>query len=96
MRAHQKLGQPGVKTSPIPGSLRLQVDLPERVQDYTSQAIEVDKTTLGWLPADTSFGQRLYHAPDGFEAAVNVVLMGSDRTSLHRDGILPGGAGLAH
>jgi Protein of unknown function (DUF3485) len=80
----QKLGQPGVKTSPIPGSQRLQVELPKRVLDYTSEAMEVDKTTLGWLPQDTSFGQRLYRAADGFETSVNVVLMGSDRTSLHQ------------
>jgi hypothetical protein len=84
LRTHQKLGQPAVKTSPIPGSLRLQVELPERALDYTSQTVEVDKTTLDWLPSDTSFGQRLYRAPDGFEVSVNVVLMGSDRTSLHK------------
>jgi hypothetical protein len=84
LRANQKLGQPAVKASPIPGSVRLQVDLPERVLDYASKAVEVDKTTIGWLPGDTSFGQRLYRAPDGFEASVNVVLMGSDRTSLHK------------
>lgn len=84
LQSNQKLGQPGVKTSPIPGSHRLQVELPERVLDYTSEAIEVDKTTLEWLPQDTSFGQRLYRAPDGFQAAVSVVLMGSDRTSIHK------------
>lgn len=84
LRANQKLGQPAVKASPIPGSIRLQVDLPERVLDYTSEAVEVDKATLTWLPQDTSFGQRLYRAPDGFEASVNVVLMGSDRTSIHK------------
>ena len=84
LRTHQKLGQPAVKTSPIPGSLRLQVELPERVLDCTSRAVDVDKTTLDWLPPDTSFGQRLYRAPDGFEVSVNVVLMGSDRTSLHK------------
>jgi hypothetical protein len=36
MQATQKLGQPGVKTRPIPGSVRLQVQLPERVLDCTS------------------------------------------------------------
>jgi hypothetical protein len=83
LRAIQKLGQPAVKTRAIPGSPRLQVDLPERVLDCTSQALEVDKAVLAWLPQDTSFGQRLYRAPDGFEVTVNVVLMGSDRSSLH-------------
>jgi hypothetical protein len=84
LQGGQKLGQPAVKTSPIPGSARLQVELPERVLDYTSEAVETDKGVLEWLPPDTSFGQRLYRAPDGFEASVNVVLMGSDRTSLHK------------
>jgi hypothetical protein len=84
LQANQKLGRPAVKTSPIPGSPRLQVDLPERVLDYTSEPIETDKSVLEWLPPDTSFGARLYKAPDGFEASVNVVLMGSDRTSLHK------------
>ena len=84
LHANQKLGRPGVKTSPIPGDHRLRVDLPERVLDFTSKEVEVDKATLGWLPPDTSFGQRLYQAPDGFQASVNVVLMGSDRTSLHK------------
>jgi hypothetical protein len=84
LRANQRLGHPAVKTSPIPDSVRLRVDLPERVLDYTSEAVEVDKRTFEWLPQDTSFGQRLYKAPDGFEVSVNVVLMGSDRTSLHK------------
>jgi hypothetical protein len=84
MQTNQKLGQPAVKTTPIPGSQRLQVQLPERVLDCTSEAIEVDKTTLGWLPQDTSFGQRVYKAPDGFPTSVNVVLMGRDRTSIHK------------
>jgi hypothetical protein len=84
LQSNQKLGRPAVKTSPIPGNQRLQVELPERVLDYTSEAVEVDKATLGWLPQDTSFGQRVYRAPDGFQTAVSVVLMGSDRTSLHK------------
>ena len=84
LRTHQKLGQPAVKTSPIPGSPRLQVTLPEHVLDWSSRAVEVDKGVLEWLPPDTSFGQRIYQAPDGFQVSVNVVLMGSDRTSLHK------------
>ena len=84
LQSHQRLGKPAVKTSPIPGSGRLQVDLPARVLDYTSEVVEVDKRTLDWLPQDTSFGQRLYRGPDGFEVSATVVLMGSDRTSLHK------------
>ena len=93
LQATQKLGQPAVKTSPIPGSHRLKVELPERVLDYTSEAAEVDKKTLDWLPQDTSFGQRIYRAPDGFEVAAGVVLMGSDRTSLHKTEFCMEGSG---
>jgi hypothetical protein len=84
LQSKQQLGRPAVKTTLVPGSRRLQVDLPEHVPDFTSEAVEVDPGALAWLPQDTSFGQRRYHAPDGFWAAINVVLMGRDRTSLHK------------
>jgi hypothetical protein len=84
LQAHQKLGLPGVKTHPLAGSNRLQVELPEKVLDYKSEWVEVDDVALGSLPSDTSFGQRRYTAPDGFAALINVVLMGTDRTSMHK------------
>lgn len=84
LRAHQRLGRPGVKTHALADSKRLQVDLPERVLDYQSKWVDVDDITLGTLPPDTSYGQRRYKAPDGFELSLNVVLMGTDRTSLHK------------
>ena len=84
LQAHQKLGQPAVKTSPIADSYRLQVNLPEQALNYASKAEEVDARTLSMLPPDTSFGARRYTAPDGFWTDLSVVLMGSDRTSLHK------------
>jgi len=83
-RLHQQLGLPGLKTHSIPGSIRLQAYLPERTLDYTSEDVPTDDIVLKALPADTSFGQRNYQAPDGFEVAVHIVLMGTDRTSLHK------------
>ena len=83
LQRHQRLGLPGVKTSPLSGSRNLVVDLPEQVLDCKSERLETDDIVLGTLPKDTSFGQRRYLAPDGFETMVNVVLMGTDRTSLH-------------
>jgi len=82
--ARQHLGAPGVKTHPIPGSIRLQADLPERVGNYTSEPLAVDDVTFNGLPADTSFGMRRYKGPDDFTMDLRVVLMGHDRTSLHR------------
>jgi hypothetical protein len=93
LQSSQKLGQPAVRTSAIPGSQRLQVDLPPKVLDYKSESIDVDKRTLEWLPADTSFGHRVYEAPDGFQVNLQVVLMGSDRTSLHKTEFCLEGAG---
>ena len=93
LQATQKLGRPAVKTRPIPGSQRLQVLLPERVLDYASEPLEPDKLTLDTLPPDTSFGERRYTAPDGFSLGLSVVLMGSDRTSLHKTEYCMEGAG---
>src|SRR5215203_6812431 len=93
LQATQKLGPPGVKTSALPGSHRLQVELPEQVLDYQSKSMKIDKVVLDFLPQDTSFGQRFYKAGDGFEVQVNAVLMGTDRTSLHKPEFCLGGAG---
>ncbi len=80
----QRLGAPGVRTSALPGTDRLQVELPEKVPGYTSEWVEVDDLTLATLPKDTSYGQRRYQAADGFVTMANVVLMGGDRSSLHK------------
>ena len=93
-RSHQRLGLPGVKTRPLPGSSNVEVDLPERVLDYQSQWIPVDEVTSNTLPRDTSFGERVYQSPDGFQLALNVVLMGTDRTSLHKPQFCLEGQGL--
>ncbi|HWQ90586.1 MAG TPA: exosortase-associated EpsI family protein [Clostridia bacterium] len=83
-RAHQRLGAPGVKTRAIEGTNRVDVVLPETVLNYESKWLDVDELTYNALPKDTSFGQRHYTGPDGFQMALNVVLMGRDRTSLHK------------
>jgi hypothetical protein len=93
LRAHQKLGPPGVKTSPLGDSIRLQVELPERVLDYESTNVPVEQIVLDILPKDTSFGQRHYTAPDKFQTWINVVLMGKDRSSMHKPQICFEGQG---
>lgn len=92
-QARQKLGAPGVKAHPIGDGKLLEVDLPQQVLDYQSERQEMDTVTKGSLPADTSFGRRLYRAPDGFATSLTVVLMGSDRTSLHKPQFCLTGAG---
>jgi hypothetical protein len=89
LRAHQKLGPPGVKTSPLlgaaPGSIAVEVQLPEKVLDYTSVWVPPDEITTNTLPRDTSYGQRTYTLPDrSFGIQARVVLMGMDRGSMHK------------
>ena len=84
MKANQKLGEPGIKTAAIPGSKRMDVYLPPKVLDYNSVVIPTDINVLNGLPQDTSFAQRRYTAPDGDIMLCNIVLMGTDRTSIHK------------
>jgi hypothetical protein len=84
MKAGQKLGAPGLKTSPLVGSQNLRVELPADVPGFESKWVEVDDVTRQTLPKDTSYGQRQYFAPDGFAVQSTVVLMGGDRSSLHK------------
>lgn len=94
LKARQRVGEPGVRTRPLADQgLRAEVVLPERVPGYRSEWVEVQREVVEALPADTSFGQRLYRAEDGFELLLNVVLMGTDRTSIHKPQFCLVGAG---
>src|SRR5437016_4531047 len=94
LKKNQKLGKPGVKTTPIAGDkIRVRVNLPEKVLDYESEDVEPDAITTNTLPADTSYGHRNYKASDGFQIQVSAVLMGTDRTSLHKPQFCLEGAG---
>lgn len=84
LRTNQKLGNPGVKGTPIPGSIRMDISLPERVLDFMSTNVPEPEVAVGYFPKDTSYTERIYTAPDGFRVQSTVVLMGADRTSIHR------------
>ena len=85
LKASQRLGRPGVKGTAIAGSPRLSLYLPEQVLDYNStENVETDTNLLTGLPHDTSFAQRRYTAPDDFKTILNIVLMGTDRSSIHK------------
>jgi hypothetical protein len=91
LRTHQQLGRPGLKTEAIPGSVQLKINLPERVLNFTSTNVPEPELVLSYLPPDTSYAERIYTAPDGFWVQNTVVLMGGDRTSIHKpDYCLPG------
>ena len=84
MSGHQKLGKPGLKAVPIPNDIRMDIPLPVNVLNYTSRYIPPDYVTTNTLPKETSLSQRAYMAPDGFQMTVNVVMMATDRTSIHK------------
>lgn len=94
----QKLGHPGVKVAAeniyrLDGVLvdTNSVPLPENVLDFHSRALPLTTNELDWLPPDTTYGRRFYVAPDGFAMQLGVVLMGRDRTSIHKpEYCLPG------
>jgi hypothetical protein len=95
LKANQRLGEPGVKTQPLAGSRNLRVLLPEWVLQYDSKEIPQEAIVTNTLPPDTSYGQRLYadKLHPGDQLLVNVVLMGADRTSLHKPQYCLEGAG---
>jgi|GEM_PF-87106 len=90
-RMGHRLGKPGlvVAAVPLPGEdgkpvTTHSIALPDAVLDFQSKPQPVTKMELDWLPRDTTFGRRLYTAQDGFQAQVTGVLMGTDRTSIHK------------
>lgn len=94
MKAHQRLGDPGVKTRPIADSKRLEVLLPENLPGYTSEILTNSEATLQkFLSDDSSFRVRAYRSDDGYASELSVVLMGSDRTSIHNPEVCMPGQG---
>ena len=91
VQKRQRVGKPGVKVGTIPiynpdGKLisGQSVDLPETVLDFTSKQLPITDLELNWLPKDTTYGRRLYTDKSGFQLMLNTVLMGRDRTSIHK------------
>jgi hypothetical protein len=84
LKTGQRLGTPGVKVAAVPGTNEWRVTLPEQVLDYRSEAVPTTEVERLTLPPDTTFGKRFYQAPDGFAVFTSVVLMGTDRTSIHK------------
>lgn len=84
LRSLQELGAPGVLVAKADTDSGLEVVLPEQVLDFTSQKQSPLPEEIAILPKDTTYGRRVYMAPDGMQIALSVVMMGTDRTSIHR------------
>jgi hypothetical protein len=91
LQGQRKLGPPGLKTvhQPVYDSDKKivgtnTIDLPLTVLNYTSKPLPVDQLELSWLPKDTTYGRRQYTSANGNWLNLSIVLMGSDRTSIHK------------
>ena len=85
-----RLGAPGVKVGP--GRLFNEknhlvaqqcVLLPEVVLGLKGSNMPVTQIELDTLPKDTTFGRKKYLGKNDFNVVTSVVLMGTDRTSIH-------------
>jgi hypothetical protein len=90
-KSNQRLGKPGVKVGATPlydekgkTIATESVLLPDTVAGYGSRLLPVTSAELNTLPKDTTYGKRLYEHRDGFQVQTSVVLMGTDRTSIHK------------
>ncbi|MFO1487186.1 MAG: exosortase-associated EpsI family protein [Verrucomicrobiota bacterium] len=92
VKTHQVLGQPGIKAAPIPGRVDMAIDLPAQLAGYISTNLPQSAETTNMLPKDTSFALRVYWSESkDFWAQANIVMMGKDRTSIHKpEYCLPG------
>ena len=93
LRAAQTLGEPGVRVAAVPGTNRVEIVFPEETLGRPLIKESAKPVELGNLPKDTTIGRRLFLAEDGFGAMFTVVLMGADRTSIHRPQICLTGQG---
>ena len=95
LKTNQKLGKPGIKATPIPGSAAMKIELPERVLDFASTNVPESDVELGYFPKDTSYTSRDYNLPgEPFPIRAVIVMMGADRTSIHRPEYCLAGQGL--
>ena len=92
LKTNQRLGVPGIKAKPIAGTVVMEIDLPEKVLDFTSEKLEEGAVVTNMLPKDTSFASRHYrNNTNDYGVAAHIVLMGKDRTSIHKpEYCLPG------
>ena len=86
------LGKPGVRIGSLPVfdernevARSNSVAMPTAVPGYRTQVEPITRLELGYLPPDTTYARRHFESVDGgFHSQGSVVLMGTDRTSIHR------------
>jgi len=96
LKANLRLGKPGIKATSFPGKVSMKIDLPAQVLDFTSSNVPESEIELGYFPKDTSYAARCYTSQDDSPGIyATVILMGADRTSIHRPEYCLAGQGFA-
>ena len=96
LKANQKLGRPGIRATPVPGSVKMSFDLPPLVLDFVSTNVPEDKTVLDMLPKDTSYAATALLGARRFLGKCQHYFDGHGPDQHSQTGILPAGSGLAH
>jgi hypothetical protein len=95
-----RLGRPGLKLIQQPvydvktnliGTTT--VALPASVLGLRSRTMPISQMEVDWLPKDTTFARRLYEGSNAPAMLLNVILMGTDRGSIHQPQICLTGQG---
>jgi len=88
---HRRLGEPGLQmTAELVFDERggvvntNTVALPQQLLGYQSTNAPITMVELGWLPLDTTYARKIYFRSNTYPLQVNVVMMGSDRSSIHK------------
>ncbi len=92
-QSNQVMGPPGVILDKDSSMDKPPVRLPDWVLNYVGEDLEVSEVELEALPEDTTITRRRYKHPNGFFIDLTVVLMGLDRTSIHKPQFCLTGAG---
>jgi len=83
LRSSQRLGKPGVRAVASPDPLRMQIQLPTQVEGFRAEMLQPTSDELGVLPKDTSIARTRYFSNQTY-MDLSVVMMGTDRTSIHQ------------
>jgi hypothetical protein len=91
LRAKERLGAPGVRVGPVPlysdagkPIADHSVILPDTLLGVKSEPVTVTDSELTSLPVDTTYGRRRYLIDKDFAPVISVVLMGTERSSIHQ------------
>ncbi|HYG22782.1 MAG TPA: hypothetical protein VEH04_08375 [Verrucomicrobiae bacterium] len=84
LKTQQRLGTPGVVAKPTDHPVIMEIAFPSDLPGFTSSNLPQSEVVLGYLPKDTSYAQRVYWAEDGFAVTANIILQGTDRSSIHK------------